>query len=213
MLAREGGDSEGSLALQGVSDLYPSHHLPSRGAQSNGMERRSWSSPGNRSCGSSTRSQRKPGRALRHQQEMEIQISVRKGTVMRVRVTRNSPAPCKDPSVSSGRAQELEAAVLLHPALPRAGRSLILQPNETLTLGCAHGTREHRDKGEGAPSLLTWINDPENCPELCPALGCAGSKGSVPHTNCPQHGSCREGQPSEQLKHCTLGFHSDHGSS
>lgn len=77
--------------------------------------------------------------------------------------------------------------MLLHPALSRPERSLILQPNETLTHGCVHGTREHRDNWEKALSLLTWINDPESCPEQCPALGCAGSKGSVPHTHCVQH--------------------------
>lgn len=89
--------------------------------QSNGMERRNWSSPGNRRFRGSVRSQRKrlAGHSSTSAGDGNPNPCAKGDTVMSVSVTRNSPAPQKGPRVSMGSAQELESAVLLHPALSR----------------------------------------------------------------------------------------------
>lgn len=84
---------------------------------------------------------------------------------------------------------------------PGAERSLILQPNEPLVHGCIHGTREHRDNRGEAISIVTWINDSENCPNSCVQHrgDLQAARGSVPHANAVSSvqasvGSCREGR-------------------
>lgn len=91
VLAREGGDSEGSLTLHG----FQTCPLPII-SQAGGHRGKGWGEE-ELELTWEQEQHKEPEEAWRGtpapQQEMEIQISVHKGTFMSVRVTRNRPAP------------------------------------------------------------------------------------------------------------------------
>lgn len=75
--------------------------------------------------------------------------------------------------------------MLLCPALSDTERSLVLQSSEKLVRGCIHGTTERRDNWKETISVLSWINDSENCPNSCVRYWgyLQAAKGSVPNAD------------------------------